>query len=201
MSSATASSSGSRTTLVGIGAGDHRRDWLVREIDREVGHARRYVEEVTGASHGALREPVAMQCHRLAGQDVDRRLVVSVHVHPGAAAGRNGEKMHADAARADGLGGDAFEIAQSLLAVVGAGRADKTAGRFRRWRHGAELLKGFVARHRADTLDAACRFQDAVRTSASKPHIRRKNAPGARQAGPTWAPGCYNGRRRDTLRK
>ena len=51
-----------------------------------------------------------------------------VQMGPGARAGRHGEKVHADAGGADGLGGDAGEIAQPLLAPVAGVRANEMAG-------------------------------------------------------------------------
>ncbi|MNL71745.1 hypothetical protein D3C87_1969500 [compost metagenome] len=93
-------------------------------------HTGRDVEKLAGMQDHMVFQPVAIPGMRLAGEAVDRRLVVLVHMRLGAHAGRHGEQMHADALGADRFGGNAGEIAQALLAVIGGAGLDDPAGGF-----------------------------------------------------------------------
>ncbi len=64
----------------------------------------------------------------LSGEHVDRRLVRLVQMRLGAHARRDRQKVHADTLGADRLGGDACEIAEPLLAVIGMIGANDVAG-------------------------------------------------------------------------
>ena len=74
-----------------------------------------------------MLQAVAVERDGLAVENVDRRLVALVHVRFRPAARRDGEQVHADALGPDGLGSNAAEIGQPLLAVVGVVGAYKPA--------------------------------------------------------------------------
>src|SRR5690242_652378 len=71
------------------------------QIDRYVRDTRRDVDEVSGAYHHGVFERLAPEHAYLAGEHVDRGLVLGMQVCPRAAAGRYHETVQAQALRAD----------------------------------------------------------------------------------------------------
>ena len=95
-----ASSSGSSTTLscsLGSVRAMTAEAGLSLQIGRQMRHAGRDVEEVAGLDEDMVLELVAVPGIDLAGEHVDRGLMAFMHMRLGAAAGRQRQKMHADA--------------------------------------------------------------------------------------------------------
>lgn len=114
--------------LVRVGAADDRRGLAGAGVEGEMRHVGGDVEQVSGGDLHSVLKAVAPIHHRCALKHVDRGFVRGVFVGTGAASGRNGEKVHADAGRADGFSGDAGVVGEALFAVEGVGRAQFAAG-------------------------------------------------------------------------
>ena len=113
--------------FVGIGARTHEHGRRVlAAVDRDVRHARRDVEVVTGTGDRLLAEIVAgPQFHLLPAHEEERGLVMVMHVGPGTPAGRDHHRADPQPGGADRLGAHTRRVVQALLARVGAvGRYD-----------------------------------------------------------------------------
>ena len=110
--------------LLGVGAGDdgHRHD--VAAVHREVRDARRYVHEVAGPDHGALRQALAVPDLGLAADGVDGGLVPFVDVRHAPGPGRDRHQVQAQGLGARGPAAHPGGQAHALLAVVAAAGAD-----------------------------------------------------------------------------
>lgn len=103
--------------FVRVGAADHGSRGAGAGVEGEMGHVGGDVEEVSGLDLHPVLQVVAPVHHCDAVQHVDRGFVRGVFVGTGAASGRNSEKVHADAGRADGFSGDAGVVGEALFAV------------------------------------------------------------------------------------
>ena len=140
--------------LVGIGTRDNGRYRLAAQIDGEMRHSGRDVEQVARFRDRLMLKAIPIERDRLALEDVNGGFVVLMHMRFGPAAGRNGEQVHADALGSDSLGGDAAEIGQALLTLIGVISANEPARRFRRIAHLESLQPNALPRR---VLHSGCR--------------------------------------------
>src|SRR5262249_23656984 len=116
--------------LVRVGASNHERRGLVAEIRRQMGHTSRDVKHLALPHDAVMLEPFAIPTVRLAGERIDRRLMLLMLVRLAPPTGWDREQVHADALRADRLLCNTLEIGEALLAGIGgvAGADDLACG-------------------------------------------------------------------------
>src|SRR6185437_8370366 len=115
--------------LVRIGPRDDRLGPLVAGVGRHVRHPGGDVHEVAGLDQLMVLEPRPVPELDPSAHEIDRRLVVLVHVRSGALARLHGQPQHADALRAGRFGRDPGAVVEPLVTRVRlAGTDDRAFG-------------------------------------------------------------------------
>ena len=128
--------------FVGVGAGDDSDGAFgSARVVGEMRHVCRDIEEVRGAEQDVLLQLIAVPHATDSTEHVDGALVRGVFVGFGAATRRDGQHLHVDGLRTDGLRGDSGGVHEALLALKGfAGTYEPAGGSdgpgFRRGWHG-----------------------------------------------------------------